>query len=71
MNCIRKPPTASMATVCEYAHRGIMGIESSAAIAIARRRPTRSDHVPKQIPPSSAPMLPIIETVLTVCGANI
>ncbi len=31
MNCIRKPPNASIGTVCEYAHNGITGIASSAA----------------------------------------
>ena len=71
MNCIRKPPSASMGTVCEYAHSGMIGIDNRAAITIAFRRPIFSDHVPKIIPPSSAPMLAMMAMNPTVCGANL
>ena len=37
---------------------------------MAFRRPIFSDHVPKKIPPSSAPMLAMIAISPTVCGVK-
>ena len=51
MNCMTNPPTANIGAVDEYAHKGIAGKASNAARMMARRRPMRSEIVPKNTPP--------------------
>ncbi len=57
MNCIRKAPTASHKGDPAKAHKGTIGMETRAAMTIARRRPMRSDNVPKVRLPRIAPIL--------------
>jgi hypothetical protein len=57
MNCIRKEPTASHTGEPAKAHKGMMGMETSVAMTIARRRPMRSESEPKVRLPQIAPIL--------------
>ncbi len=50
MNCIRNPPTASIAAVWLHIHNGITGTASNDASTIVRLRPNLSDNAPKQYP---------------------
>ena len=48
------------------AHSGTIGMASKAAVIIARRRPTFSDHAPKKRPPTIAPRFNTTVSVPTV-----
>ena len=57
ITCIRNAPTESQTALVENAQSGSTNSDSTAARMMVRRRPKRSDKVPKQMPPMMAPIL--------------